>query len=315
MDLKANEFLWTEKYRPRKVKDTVLSKATKAKFQNFVDTKEIPNLLLSGKAGVGKTTAACAMLDEIGSDYVIVNGSLERNIDTLRNDITNFSTSMSLTGGRKYVILDEADHLNPQSFQPALRNFMETHSKNCGFILTCNYRNRIIPALQSRCSLQEFDIPKDEKKDLMVQCFNRVSEILKLEGVEYDAKVLATVQQKYFPDMRRLLHELQVYSATGKIDAGMLAAFTDSNVSELCKYAKAKDFANIRKWMAQNPDISPEEFYTQVYEVFADAVSPNTLPHLITNMATYSYQSAFAANQEINNLAFIVQVIQECKFK
>ena len=217
------EFLWVEKYRPKTVEETILPAELKATFQQFVDQKNIPNLILSGTAGVGKTTIARAMLEQLECDYIVVNGSMNGNIDTLRNEILSFASSVSLSGGRKYVILDEADYLNANSTQPALRNFMEEFSRNCGFILTCNFKNRIIEPLHSRCSVIDFKLSKSISTKLATQFFKRVEKILSGEGVDFDRAVVAELITKYFPDWRRVLNELQRYSATGKIDSGIFA--------------------------------------------------------------------------------------------
>ena len=227
------EFLWVEKYRPHKVADTILPPSLQATFQQFVDDGSIPNLLLSGRAGVGKTTIARAMLDQLGCDYIVINGSMHGNIDTLRTDILNFASTVSFTGGRKYVILDEADYLNPNSTQPALRNFMEEYSKNCGFILTCNFKNKLIDPLISRCSVIDFVIPKEDKPKLAVKFYKRVQDILRAENVEFNPQAVAGVIEKHFPDWRRVLNELQRYAATGKIDTGILANLQEDSFKSL----------------------------------------------------------------------------------
>lgn len=248
------DYLFVEKYRPKRVVDTILPCDLKNTFQGFVDSGNIPNLTLAGNAGVGKTTVARAMLEELGCDYIIINGSMNGNIDTLRNEILQFASSVSLTGGRKYVILDEADYLNPNSTQPSLRNFMEEFSKNCGFILTCNYKNRIIPPLQSRALVIDFNIPKKEMAKLAAQFMKRVDVILKTENIEYDKHAVAAVIQKFFPDWRRVLNELQRYSVNGKIDTGILTNFETVSVKEVLQYCKDKNLEGIRKWIHENSD-------------------------------------------------------------
>jgi DNA polymerase III delta prime subunit len=245
-------FLWVEKYRPKKIADTILPTDLKQTFTEFVNQKEVPNLILAGGPGVGKTTVAKAMLEELGCSYIVINGSMNGNIDTLRNEIKNFASTISFKGGRKYVILDEADYLNPQSTQPALRNFMEEYSANCGFILTCNFLNRIIAPLHSRCSVIQFKIAASDKPKLAAQFMKRVEMILKTEKVEYDQKVVAELILKHFPDWRRVLNELQRYSATGKIDTGLLANISDVSMKKLMQAIKDKDFSTARKWVVDN---------------------------------------------------------------
>ncbi len=311
-----NEFIWTERYRPRTVQDTILPQAQKKIFQQFVDQKNIPNLLLVGGPGTGKTTVAKAMLDELGCEYVVINGSLSGNIDTLRNDIRNFASTVSmLNTGRKYVILDEADGLNPQSFQPALRNFMEEYSKNCGFILTCNYRARILKELQSRCSVVEFKITGKERGVIATQVLKRLMTILTLEKIPYDKNALTAVVAKYFPDTRRILNELQSYSASGNIDTGILSNFTEDSVQKLFDLMKTKDFSNIRKWVGDHADIEPTELLDTIYTKATELVEPKSIPILVLILAKYSYQSAFVAHQEINTAACVAEIMMECTFK
>ncbi|MFB5634939.1 MAG: AAA family ATPase, partial [Candidatus Nitrosomaritimum aestuariumsis] len=258
--------LWCEKYRPQTVDDCILPNELKNTFKKFVKDEKIPNLLLSGRPGVGKTTIAKAMLNECGFDSMIINGSMNGNIDTLRNDILNYASTVSLLGTRKYVILDEADYLNPNSTQPALRNFMEEFSENCGFILTCNFKNRIIEPLHSRCSIVDFNIPSKEKPKLAGEFFKRVKNILTTENIEWEDKVIAELIQKHFPDWRRILNELQRYSSTGKIDSGILVNFSDDNFSELVKHLKEKNFNKMRKWVGSNSDIEHTVIYRKLYD-------------------------------------------------
>lgn len=307
--------LWCERYRPRTVADTILPEHLKKIFQQFVDQQSVPNLLLTGGPGIGKTTVAKAMLDELNCDYVVINGSLNGNIDTLRNDIMQFASSVSLQGDRKYVILDEADYLNPNSTQPALRNFMEEFSKNCGFILTCNFKNRIIDPLHSRCSVVEFKITGKEKAKLAAQFHKRVCNILKSEGVEFEPEVVAQVIKKYFPDWRRVLNELQRYSATGKIDTGILSNFQEVNLKELVGFLKEKNFSMARKWVAENNDMDPVEFYRTLYDTASAYLEPKSIPMLVLIIAKYQYQAAFCANQDINTAAALVEMMMELEFK
>lgn len=307
--------LFVEKYRPKKVEDTILPDDLKRTFQQFVNNKEIPNLILAGGPGVGKTTIARAMLEEIGCSYIVINGSMNGNIDTLRNEIKNFASTVSFTGGRKYVILDEADYLNPQSTQPALRNFMEEFSANCGFILTCNFLNRIITPLHSRCSVVQFKINKADRPKLATQFYGRVMNILKTENVEFEAKVLPELIMKFFPDWRRVLNELQRYSATGKIDSGILANAKDVSFKSLASSLKEKDFATMRKWVVENLDNDPATFFRSVFDSMNEYVQPQSVPQLVLLLADYQYKSAFVADQEINMVAFLTEVMAACEFK
>jgi DNA polymerase III delta prime subunit len=309
------DFLWCEKYRPRVVADTVLPSELKSTFQQFVNDKAIPNLLLTGRAGTGKTTVARAMLEELGCDYIIINGSLNGNIDTLRNDIQQFASSMSLAGGRKYVILDEADYLNANSTQPALRNFMEEFSKNCGFILTCNYPNRIIKELHSRCSVINFKIANTEKPKLAAKFFKRVSDILLSEQVAFEPKAVAGIVEKHFPDFRRTLNELQRYSATGSIDVGILANVQEQSIKQLIEHMKVKDFTSVRKWVVDNIDMEPNVLYRQFYDTSYDYFTTSSVPQLVLILAQYQYKQAFVVDSEINIVACLTEIMVECEFK
>ena len=310
-----DDFLWVEKYRPRTIDSTILPADLKATFQQFIDQKNVPNLLLTGRAGVGKTTVARAMLEELQCDYVIINGSMNGNIDTLRNEIRDFASSVSFSGGRKYVILDEADYLNPNSTQPALRNFMEEYSKNCGFILTCNFKNRIIEPLHSRCSVIEFKIDKEDKPKMASQFFKRVCSILNDEGVTYDQKAVIEVITKFFPDWRRVLNELQRYSATGKIDSGVLVNFSEENLKGLVELLKVKNFTEVRKWVAENNDIDQTVFFRKLYDTASQYLKTNSIPQLVITLAEYQYKAAFVADHEINILACLTEIMAEGEFK
>jgi DNA polymerase III delta prime subunit len=307
--------LWVEKYRPSKIGECILTEDLKKTFQQFVDDKHIPNLLLSGGPGVGKTTVAKAMLNEIGATFMMINGSEESGIDVLRNKIKNFASTVSMDGNRKFVILDEADYLNPQSTQPALRGFIEEFHKNCGFILTCNFKNRIIEPLHSRCSVVEFRIPTSEKPTLAGQFFKRVQDILAQENVQYEPKAVAGVVEKHFPDWRRVLNELQRYSASGMIDAGILVNISETNMKDLATFLKEKDFKSIRKWVANNLDNDPARMYRKIYDTLYEEVQPATVPHLVLATADYSYKSAFVADQEINMLAYMIEVMTQVNWK
>ncbi len=308
------EFLWVEKYRPVTIQDTILPENLKQTFQEFVNQGNIPNLLLSGSAGCGKTTVARAMLEELGCDYIVINGSLNGNIDTLRNEIMQFASSVSLMGGRKYVILDEADYLNPNSTQPALRNFMEEFSRNCGFILTCNFKNRIIEPLQSRCSVVEFKIKKNDLPALAAQMMKRLCTILDTEGVEYDKTVLIELIKKHYPDWRRVLNELQRYSATGKIDSGLLANITETSLKSLVGFLKEKDFTNMRKWVAENIDSDATTIFRTLYDASNQYISKNSIPMLVMLLAKYQYQAAFVADHEINLTACLTEMMMELEY-
>lgn len=306
-------FLWVEKYRPTTVNDCILPVKLKETFQEFVDAGHIPNLILSGGAGTGKTTIAKAMVEQIGSTWMMINGSEESGIDVLRTKIKNFASTVSLEGGRKYIILDEADYLNPQSTQPALRGFMEEFHKNCGFILTCNYKNRLIDPLHSRCSVIDFIIPKEEKPQLAKEFFGRVQNILTQENIKFDNRVVAELLNKHFPDWRRVLNELQRYSASGQIDAGILIA--DTNINDLMSAMKAQEFTNVRKWIVDNLDNDPVRIYRKIYDSLYEKIEPATIPHAVVILADYSYKSAFVADQEINLLACLTEIMAQVRFK
>ena len=308
-------FLWVEQYRPKTVDDCILPQNLKNTFKEFVEQGNVPNVILSGGPGVGKTTIAKAVLDEIGATYMMINGSEESGIDVLRTKIKNFASTVSLEGGRKYLILDEADYLNPQSTQPALRGFMEEFHKNCGFILTCNYKNRLIEPLHSRCSVIDFSIPKSEKANLAMDFMKRVEFILQSESVEYEKKVLAELIQRHFPDWRRILNELQRYSVSGRIDAGILVDIAEINIKELMKFMKEREFTNVRKWVVNNLDVDSVRLIRSIYDSLYTFLDHNTIPHAVCILADYSYRGAFVADQEINTLACLTEMMAKCKFK
>lgn len=309
-----DDVLWVERYRPKAVSQCILTANLKATFQQFVDNKSIPNLLLTGRAGVGKTTVARAMLEEIDADYIIINGSMNGNIDTLRVDISQFASSMSFKGGRKYVILDEADYLNANSTQPALRNFMEEFSSNCGFILTCNYKNRIIEPLHSRCSIVDFSIPTADKPKLASQFMKRVKSILDENHIEYDDLAIAELIKKYFPDWRRVLNELQRYSVTGKIDSGIFVNAVEDNFKTLVGFLKTKSFTNLRKWVGENSDIDTTFLFRQLYDSASTIIKPQSIPQLVIILGEYQYKAAFVADPEINIVACLTNIMVECEF-
>lgn len=310
-----DEFLFVEKYRPRKIDDTILPYELKTVFKEFIANNNIPNLILSGGPGVGKTTVARAMLEEINADYIIINGSLSGNIDTLRNEIMQFASSVSFQGGRKYVILDEADYLNANSTQPALRNFMEEYSKNCGFILTCNFKNRIISPLHSRCSVIDFDIKSAEKPKLAAEFFDRLKKILEMEGIEYEDKVVAAFIQKHFPDWRRILNEIQRYSVVGKIDAGILSNLQEVSIKELMNNMKAKNYTNVRKWVAENINNDTNTIFRKLYDKSGDLFKAQSIPQLVLILADYQYKAAFVADHEVNLAACLAEIMVNCEFK
>jgi DNA polymerase III delta prime subunit len=306
-------FLWCEKHRPQTVADTILPVELKATFQSFVDQKNIPNLLLVGSPGVGKTTIARAMLAELKADYIVINGSLNGNIDTLRHEILDFASTMSLYGGRKYVILDEADYINAKSTQPALRNFMEDFSSNCGFILTANYAAKIIQPIWSRCSVVDFSFSRQVLPQIAKQFLDRMATILKIEGVEFDRIVLREVLMHYYPDFRRIVNELQRYSTRGKIDTGILALMKGGELSPLINHIKQRNFTDARVWLAENVD-STQSFFRLFYNA-AREVAPEVAPALVMLIARYQYQDAFVANKEINMAAFVAEVMSEGLFE
>ena len=313
-----SDFLWVEKYRPRKISDCILSEDLKNTFLKFLDNKELPNLLLSGTAGTGKTTVARALCDELGVDSIIINGSDEgRHIDTLRTTIKNFASSVSLDGNsnHKVVIIDEADYMNPDSVQPALRNFIETFYKNCRFIFTCNFKNKIIPALHSRCTVIDFRITNGQKVKTATAFMNRLGDILKQEHIEYDKKVIAELIQRHYPDFRRTINELQRYSVRGKIDSGILVSLSDINNKELVKLLKEKRFTDMRKWVVQNLDKEPSSLFSSIYEILYKNLQPQSVPAAVITIADYQYKSAFVADHEINMVACLTQIMAECKFK
>lgn len=309
------EFVWAQKYRPLTVDETILPERIKTVFAKFVEDGNLPNLLLTGSAGVGKTTIAKAVLNEIGADYIVINGSMSGNIDTLRTEIANFASRVSFEGKRKYVILDEADYINANSTQPALRNFMEEFSKNCGFILTANFKNRIIPPLHSRCSVIDFTIAKDEKAQVAKEFFKRICNILRTENVPFDKKVLAEVMRMYMPDWRRVLNELQRYSRTGAIDEGILTNRYSQNMDVIVPMLAEKKFTEMRKWVAENTDIDSASLYKQLFDELPTRLnSAASIAQAIMILAEYQYKEAFVANPEINRVACLAELMTEVKW-
>ena len=311
----SSEFLWVEKYRPKRISDVILPDNLKNTFIKIVENKEIPNMLFTGGAGLGKTTVAKAICNELQLDYILVNGSEEGNIDTLRNKIKQFASTVSLQGGYKVVILDEADYLNAQSTQPALRGFIEEFSNNCRFILTCNFKNRIIEPLHSRCSLYEFNTTKKQMVNLAGQFMDRVSTILTDEGITFDKKVIAELIMKYCPDWRRVLNELQRYSISGTIDSGVLDNVSDTNYNNLFGFLKEKDFKKMRQWVANNIDVDFSVIIRNVYDKMEEVVDGSSIPQLVLILADYQYKNAFVADHELNTVACLTEIMANVKFK
>lgn len=308
------EFIWVEKYRPHTIADTILPKDLKAAFSSMVKAGNIQNMTLAGGPGVGKTTVAKALCDELDCDYIVINASKDRNIDTLRNEIEVFASSVSFKGGRKYVILDEADHLNPTSTQPALRNFIEEYSHNCGFILTVNYPSKLIPALISRCPIIDFAIRKSEMPALAMAFFKRMKTVLESENVEYDQATLAKVIEKWFPDWRRTIGELQKYAAiNGKIDTGILVNLESIALDELIGFMKKKEYSNVRKWVAENSDTIG--IYRKFYDTAVDVFDKRFIPAAVLILAKYQYQAAFAVDPEINLAACLAEIMIDAQWR
>ena len=314
MEANREQFLWVEKYRPRKISDCVLPKSLLNTFQEFVHQDNIPNMLLTGTAGTGKTTIARALCEELGCDYIVIGGSEEgRKIDIVRTTIRDFASAVSLSGKVKVVILDEADYLNVDSVQPALRGFMEEFSKNCRFIFTCNYKNKIIRPLHSRCTVIDFKLLKEDRPIVASKFFKRLTDILTQENIQYDAKVVAAVLNKHFPDYRRVLNELQRYSSSGTIDAGVLAVVTDTNLKELISSLREKDFTKMRLWVVNNMDNDPALLFRALYDNLLTEVTQ--VPQLVLLLADYQYKAAFVADAEINLVACLTEIMAACEFK
>jgi len=309
------EFLWVEKYRPQTIADTVLPVSLKNTFQKMVDTGELQNMLFTGTAGLGKTTVARALCKSLDLDYIIINGSEEGNIDTLRGKIKQFASSVSLQGGYKVVILDEADYLNPQSTQPALRGFIEEFSNNCRFILTCNFKNRIIEPLHSRCGLYEFNTSKKDMVQLCGEFMDRAANILYKEEVSFDSKVLAELIMKFAPDWRRVLGELQRHSSGGvRIDSSILVNLNDKNFDDLFTHLKNKDFKKMRAWVVNNIDTDASAIFRAIYDRMNDKVSPQSIPQVVLILAEYQYKNAFVADHELNVVACLTEVMANVQF-
>ena len=308
-------FLWVEKYRPQKIDDCVLPDDLKKTLKDHMAHGELPTFLFSGSAGVGKTTVAKALCNEIGAEYLFINASEESGIDVLRTKIKSFASSVSLTDAKKVVILDEADYLNPNSTQPALRGFIEEFSSNCRFIFTCNFKNRIISALHSRCTTIEFKIESKEKQEIAAAFFKRAVQILKQERIEFEPKVVAEVITKYFPDYRRILNELQRYSVSGKIDSGIMANASQESFRELVKLIKQRDFTEVRKWVGKNSDMDSVSLFRELYDAATTYLEPESVPQLVLTLAEYQYRAAFVADHELNTMAALTELMRDCKFK
>ncbi len=308
------QFLWVEKYRPHKVEDCVLPEEVKQQFQTFIDKGEVPNLLLTGTAGTGKTTLARALCESLGCDYIVINGSDEgRQIDTLRTKIKSFASAVSFEGKTKVVILDEADYMNRDSVQPALRGFIETFSENCRFIFTCNYANRLIDPLHSRTTVIDFKIAPSDRPVLASKFMERMKYILNTEGVQYNEKVLAELLMKHFPDYRRVLNELQRYSVSGVIDEGILSNFQEINAKQLLESLREKDWKKMRQWVANNVDTDPQGIFRQIYDILLPEVK--SIPQVVLLIADYQYKAAFVADQEINLTACLTEIMANVEFK
>jgi len=309
-----NDFLWVEKYRPRKVEDTILPKKLKDVFAEIVASNQLPNMLFTGTAGLGKTTVARALCDELGYDYIVINGSEEGNIDTLRGKIKRFASTVSLGGDTKVVILDEADYLNPQSTQPALRGFIEEFSGNCRFILTCNFKNRIIEPLHSRCGVYEFNTTKKEMAGLCSQFMSRLDYILKEENVEYNKELIATLIMKYAPDWRRIINECQRYSIGGQLTTEVLVGGSDGEYEKLFKFLKEKDFKKMRTWVTNNIDVDVTAIFRSIYDQMFEKVAPGSIPQLVLILADYQYKNAFVADHELNIVACMTEIMANVEF-
>ena len=309
-----NDILWVERYRPSTIDDLILPESIKNTFRDIIGEGKIPNLILSGGPGTGKTSAAIVLCKSLNCDYIIVNGSNEgRLIETLRNKLTQYCSSVSMSGGRKVVIMDEADYMTPDTVQPAMRGFIEQYSSNCSFIFTCNYKSRIIEPIHSRCAVVDYIIsnPKKQADLFMKRCFD----ILKQENIEYDIPVVAELIMKHFPDFRRVLNELQRYSVSGKIDSGILLNISDASMNALMDHLKTKNFKEVRSWVVNNLDNDPQKVYRMIYDKIYEKANPSSIPAIILNIAEYQYKSAFVADQEINLMACLVEIMSNAKFK
>ena len=314
--MQRDDFLWVAKYRPTKISECVLPSDLQEPFSDFIDQGKLPNLIFAGGPGTGKTTAAMALCEETQTDYLMVNGSDEgRNIDTVRTTLNQFCSSVSMTGNRKAIIMDEADYMNPDSVQPALRGFVEKFGNNVSFIFTCNYPNRIIDPIHSRCAVIDFLIPNNEKPKIAEKYLELCEGILEKESVKFEKKVLIQLIMKHFPDFRRVLNELQRYSSSGKIDTGILTSLEELNVTELVESLKTKRFSDMRKWTNSNMDSDTTRIFRKLYDSLSSYLKPQSVPQAVLIIADYQYKSAFVADQEINMVACLTEIMVECSFK
>ena len=315
INVKENEFLWTEKYRPQTIDECILPNHIKKTFKDYIAQGELPTFLLTGTAGVGKTTVAKALCAEVGADYIFINGSDEgRSIDVLRTRVRDFASTVSLSDSPKMIIIDEADYMNAQSIQPALRAFIEEFSANCRFIFTCNYVNRIIEPLRSRCAVVDFKIDNKDKAELAGLFYKRVVQVLKNESIEFEPKVVAELITKHFPDYRRVLNELQRYASSGKIDSGILVNMTEQSFKELINFMKDKNFTEVRKWVGKNSDTDSTSLFRNMYDAASNVMQPASIPELVLILAGYQYKAAFVADHEINTIACLTEIMRDCKF-
>jgi DNA polymerase III delta prime subunit len=316
MDRKDKEFLWCERYRPKNIKDCILPVNLKKTFQQIVDSGEMPNMLLSGSSGLGKTTVARALCNQLGLDSILINSSEENGIDVLRSKIKQFASTVSLNGGKyKVVILDEADYLNAQSTQPALRGFIEEFSSNCRFIFTCNFKNRIIEPLHSRCTVIEFNTTKKQLAELAAGFMDRLQEILKIEGVDYNNKILAELIMRYAPDWRRVINECQRYSSSGEITSDILIGLSDQNITALVGFLKNRDFKSMRSWVTNNSDIDSSVIFRRIYDTLYDFAESQSIPAIILILADYQFKSAFSADKELNTVACLTEIMASAQWK
>ena len=311
----SESLLWVEKYRPRTIEDCILPESIKKTLRDVVSQNKIPNMMFTGTSGIGKTTAARAICNETQADYLIINGSDEgRMIDTLRTKLTQFCSTISLSGSRKVVIIDEADYMNADSVQPAMRNFTERFADNCSFIFTCNYKNRIIEPIHSRCAVIDFSLKNGEKQVIAARFMKRVESILAAESINYDKEVIAKLVLKHFPDFRRVLNELQRYSTSGEINSGVLANIKEMNLKELIDSLREKNFSKMRQWVVANVDNDPATVYRKIYDELYNVIEKGSIPQAVLTIAEYQYKSAFVADQEINLVACLVELMAECEF-